>query len=335
MRHTQRRSTAVTLVTCALLALPAPVAGAEDPHGREMRQAVPGATTAPGTSPGTRTWAPLPEPPDLPAPDFPQPPETVRAPELPSPPRLPDVPDVPDIPDVPDVPEPPALPAPPEPGFRPLRPGGLDTQAPDDGKWREKRADQEEERKQQRERQEARQRREKRQEARREREEREAREEQEAREERKAREARRQEQQRREQHRREQQEAERRADEQRRGEQQQRRRQNEEQQHQDEQQRRQQDERQRPENGRHPDHRSALRPPSSFGNPTAPPRPGQSIGKHDLYASDGADPEDDEAQDDRVAAQPSGQVLPVLPLGTGMTLMGLGLAFLALRLRRG
>jgi len=28
-------------------------------------------------------------------------------------------------------------------------------------------------------------------------------------------------------------------------------------------------------------------------------------------------------------------VLPVLPLGTGMTLMGLGLAFLGLRLRRG
>ncbi|MER5178683.1 hypothetical protein ABT009_09980 [Streptomyces sp. NPDC002896] len=35
------------------------------------------------------------------------------------------------------------------------------------------------------------------------------------------------------------------------------------------------------------------------------------------------------------AAGPTGPVLGVLPLGTGLVLVGLGLAFLALRLRRG
>ncbi|MEU3194406.1 hypothetical protein ABZ686_28115 [Streptomyces sp. NPDC006992] len=84
-----------------------------------------------------------------------------------------------------------------------------------------------------------------------------------------------------------------------------------------------------------PNHRAALRPPASFGNVTAPPPSGQAIGKHDLYAPDDPAPQSDEGRRDRLAAQPSGQVLPVLPLGTGLTLMGLGLAFLALRVRRG
>ncbi|WP_369204841.1 hypothetical protein [Streptomyces sp. PU-14G] len=75
--------------------------------------------------------------------------------------------------------------------------------------------------------------------------------------------------------------------------------------------------------------------PSSSGNLTAPHRSDEAIGKHDLYASEGPVPERTDARGDRVAAQPSGQVLPVLPLGAGMALMGLGLAFLALRLRRG
>ncbi|OAH14925.1 hypothetical protein STSP_17620 [Streptomyces jeddahensis] len=38
---------------------------------------------------------------------------------------------------------------------------------------------------------------------------------------------------------------------------------------------------------------------------------------------------------DRQAAGPAGPVLGVLPLGAGLVLVGLGLAFLALRLRRG
>ncbi|MEU7317557.1 hypothetical protein [Streptomyces sp. NPDC007083] len=84
-----------------------------------------------------------------------------------------------------------------------------------------------------------------------------------------------------------------------------------------------------------PNHRAALRPPASFGNVTAPRPSGQAIGKHDLYAADDASPQRDEPRRGRLAAQPSGQVLPVLPLGTGLTLMGLGLAFLALRVRRG
>ncbi|MDF4251780.1 hypothetical protein [Streptomyces sp. WMMB303] len=84
-----------------------------------------------------------------------------------------------------------------------------------------------------------------------------------------------------------------------------------------------------------PNHRAALRPPASFGNGTAPRPSGQAIGKHDLYAADDASPQSEEPRRGRLAAQPSGQVLPVLPLGTGLTLMGLGLAFLALRVRRG
>ncbi|MFE9383910.1 hypothetical protein ACFYMO_11880 [Streptomyces sp. NPDC007025] len=84
-----------------------------------------------------------------------------------------------------------------------------------------------------------------------------------------------------------------------------------------------------------PNHRAALRPPASFGNATAPRPSGQAIGKHDLYAADDAGLRSDEGRGGRLAAQPSGQVLPVLPLGTGLTLMGLGLAFLALRVRRG
>lgn len=71
--------------------------------------------------------------------------------------------------------------------------------------------------------------------------------------------------------------------------------------------------------------------------PPAPPE--QSIGKHDLYSSGGTVSErGDEAREDgeeNVPTQPSGQVLPVLPLGAGMALIGLGLAFLALLLRRG
>ncbi|MGY1436874.1 hypothetical protein [Streptomyces reniochalinae] len=89
-------------------------------------------------------------------------------------------------------------------------------------------------------------------------------------------------------------------------------------------------------NGEDPDRpgRPEDQPPSS-GDRTAPHRSDEAIGKHDLYASEGPVPERTDARGNRVAAQPSGQVLPVLPLGAGMALMGLGLAFLALRLRRG
>ncbi|MEU2606533.1 hypothetical protein [Streptomyces albus] len=69
--------------------------------------------------------------------------------------------------------------------------------------------------------------------------------------------------------------------------------------------------------------------------PSAPNRSDQAIGQYDLYASDDSPKDRREPPDDPFTTQPSGQVLPVLPLGTGMTLMGLGLAFLGLRLRRG
>ncbi len=68
---------------------------------------------------------------------------------------------------------------------------------------------------------------------------------------------------------------------------------------------------------------------------SAPNRSDQAIGQYDLYASDDSREDRREPPDDPFTTHPSGQVLPVLPLGTGMTLMGLGLAFLALRLRRG
>ncbi|GAA2610348.1 hypothetical protein GCM10009863_24910 [Streptomyces axinellae] len=75
-------------------------------------------------------------------------------------------------------------------------------------------------------------------------------------------------------------------------------------------------------------------PPPSVRFPRLRPRSSeQAIGRHNLYESDSARPGKAD-EEERVADQPSGQVLPVLPLGAGMTLVGLGLGFLALRMRR-
>ncbi|MFG3253935.1 hypothetical protein [Streptomyces sp. NPDC048172] len=76
--------------------------------------------------------------------------------------------------------------------------------------------------------------------------------------------------------------------------------------------------------------------PPSTGRP-APRSSDQAIGKHNLYEPDVplSSQEAGELPRQGVASEPSGEVLPVLPLGAGMALIGLGLAFLALRLRRG
>ncbi|NGO73563.1 hypothetical protein G5C65_35590 [Streptomyces sp. SB3404] len=79
-----------------------------------------------------------------------------------------------------------------------------------------------------------------------------------------------------------------------------------------------------------------IRPPSPSLRP-APRVTDQAIGRHNLYEPDPPAPGQRSAREagTDVAAEPSGEVLPVLPLGAGLALTGLGLAFLALRLRRG
>ncbi|MBW1596375.1 hypothetical protein [Streptomyces sp. JJ38] len=65
-----------------------------------------------------------------------------------------------------------------------------------------------------------------------------------------------------------------------------------------------------------------------------PDRPVETFGSYDLYA-DYADPADTARHSGQAAAEPViGPVLPVLSLGAGFASVGLGLAFLGLRLRR-
>ncbi len=376
MRHIQRRSSAVTLLTCAFLALPAPVAAAGEPAVPAGDRTAPGAASAPaappsggspsgpapgaaasgaaasGPAPGAadsraapsllppaappRTWAPRPQAPRMPRlPDLPKLPRFPRSPE---PPRLPGTETPSPLPGAPG--QPPVLPdaasrfsgSPGLPGFpghpnartsadrrgHPVRWDDGEAERRAEGNSREGTRHAEEDG-------------------------------QGAQEERGARQH--GEEQRQPRPRDERLGGERTEEQEKRPPKRDRRRRDAARQHSDHRlrdpgehgreeppahgegdrwQQRRQEHRINP-----PNHRAALRPPASFGNVTAPRPSGQAIGKHDLYAADDAGPRSDEGRSGRLAAQPSGQVLPVLPLGTGLTLMGLGLAFLALRVRRG
>ncbi|MBW1602302.1 hypothetical protein JJV70_09300 [Streptomyces sp. JJ66] len=65
-----------------------------------------------------------------------------------------------------------------------------------------------------------------------------------------------------------------------------------------------------------------------------PGGPPETFGSYDLYA-EYADQTEPRAEQPVAADAPTGPVLPVLSLGAGLTSLGLGLAFIALRLRRG
>jgi len=62
---------------------------------------------------------------------------------------------------------------------------------------------------------------------------------------------------------------------------------------------------------------------------------GAVFGTYDLYESDPLEPNADDGPERETRSAAGGEVSPVLPLGAGLTSIGLGLALLALRLRRG
>lgn len=68
------------------------------------------------------------------------------------------------------------------------------------------------------------------------------------------------------------------------------------------------------------------KPPEQVANPTPPPTPAVQPPGQATTASDATR---------RTAAEPAVPVLRVLPLGSGLVLIGLGVGFFAVRLRRG